>query len=229
MDYKTLAKLYNSQANFYDLSRFGSRAGKYAAKIEEKYILNLLKVRGKILEVGCGTGKFAKLAKNGYYVGIDIAPSMLEVARNKHEQSSWLLMNGEELGFRSNTFDAILVVRVFKFFKNPKKFLSEARRVLKEGGNLIILYENRDVIWRRRKLISKFGEKYYSTKEMESMLTTCGFKIYFHKKVALSPHVLSKYIPDLLNLVLLKISQKLSISFLYTNSIIVGELHDASA
>nr|VFK35996.1 MAG: Methyltransferase domain-containing protein [Candidatus Kentron sp. LPFa] len=48
-------------------------------------------VTGEVLEFGCGTGKIAlRLAENGIRVlGVDNAPSMIEIAKKKSEKKAW--------------------------------------------------------------------------------------------------------------------------------------------
>nr|VFK17809.1 MAG: Methyltransferase domain-containing protein [Candidatus Kentron sp. LPFa] len=48
-------------------------------------------VAGEVLEFGCGTGKIAlRLAENGIRVlGVDNAPSMIEIAKKKSEKKPW--------------------------------------------------------------------------------------------------------------------------------------------
>ena len=49
------------------------------------YLEYAKKLNGKILELGCGTGRVSiELAKNGYFVtGLDLSESMLEIYKNK--------------------------------------------------------------------------------------------------------------------------------------------------
>lgn len=57
----------------------------------EYYCERVRGVTGEVLEFGCGTGKIAlKLAENGIRVlGVDNAPSMIEIAKEKLEKEIW--------------------------------------------------------------------------------------------------------------------------------------------
>lgn len=57
----------------------------------EYYCERVRGVTGEVLEFGCGTGKIAlKLAENGIRVlGVDNAPSMIEIAKEKLEKETW--------------------------------------------------------------------------------------------------------------------------------------------
>jgi len=56
-------------------------------------VLNML-IKGKLCEVGCGTGRIAK----GFidYVGVDINPKALEIAREKYPHKDFRLTDLEE-------------------------------------------------------------------------------------------------------------------------------------
>ena len=72
-------KNFDNWAKTYDIV-----FGKYRADIDF-YLKEAKKVRGKVLEVGCGTGRvYLELLKNGVDVyGIDISGEMLRVLKKK--------------------------------------------------------------------------------------------------------------------------------------------------
>ena len=99
----------------------------------------------KVLEIGIGTGTSYK-----YYpmetevTGIDISPDMLEKAKKnirKHnlQNKNVIMMNGEQLTFEDNSFDAITVAFGVRNFENLEKGLLEMKRVLRTNGKVIIL------------------------------------------------------------------------------------------
>jgi demethylmenaquinone methyltransferase/2-methoxy-6-polyprenyl-1,4-benzoquinol methylase len=78
-------------------------------------------------------------------VGIDISPQMLEVGRKKVEREGLAskirlqVGDSETINFGENTFDAGMVAFGIRNFENLEKGLTEILRVLKPGGQLIIL------------------------------------------------------------------------------------------
>jgi ubiquinone/menaquinone biosynthesis C-methylase UbiE len=98
----------------------------------------------KILDVGCGTGEMlATYAKPGCeMVGIDVSPSMLEVARQKLGSSAKLLLeDATHMSFPDAYFD--LVTCMLALHEMPAdarpRVLAECRRVTKPGEHILLI------------------------------------------------------------------------------------------
>lgn len=92
---------------------------------------------GYILDVGCGPQKNPTHMKycnneNAFFVGID--PLVGEQPR----EFTFIQGLGEYLPLRDNIFDQVLFVTTLDHFIDPKLPLVEARRVLKDGGNIFV-------------------------------------------------------------------------------------------
>lgn len=83
-----------------------------------------------ILDIGVGTGRISKpLQDNGYEVtGIDISVKMLEKAREKGVRNL-VVGDAKNLPFLDKSFDASIIVHVFRFVEDRAKMMSEAGRV----------------------------------------------------------------------------------------------------
>lgn len=102
-----------------------------------------------ILDVATGTGDFAIEAINilqpAKITGVDISQRMLDVAREKitkkglENQFDVLLGDSENLPFGEHTFDAVTVAFGVRNFENLEKGLADICRVLKPGGQAVIL------------------------------------------------------------------------------------------
>lgn len=96
--------------------------------------------RGKVLDIGCGTGSFAlaiaRLRPHCRIEGIDISREYIEFARGRTRNLRVRFETGDaqNLPFAAGTFSAASSLLVFNFIPDPAKALSEARRVTRPGG-----------------------------------------------------------------------------------------------
>jgi len=102
-----------------------------------------------VLDCGCGTGRAtellaSRLGPESRIVGMDLAPRMIEKARELRSSSEgadieFRVGNCHEIPFDDETFDWMVVIESFPHFGNLPDFAGEALRILKDGGNLAIL------------------------------------------------------------------------------------------
>ncbi|MDA0214876.1 MAG: AMP-binding protein [Planctomycetota bacterium] len=95
------------------------------------------------LDIGSGTGLTASLAQRivgetGRVVALDPNAAMLEIAKRRgvHEV---VCGHAENLPFEDNTFDFISMTYMLRHIENLSSAFSEARRVLRPGGRILIL------------------------------------------------------------------------------------------
>jgi len=137
----TPAKKYDRFSKIYDL--FESPMEMRAFSKYRKKALSLAK--GKVLEIGIGTGKNLPYYPEGVEViGIDFSRGMLEKAEKRKkelglENVKLLYMDAQNMEFDDNTFDTVVSTFVFCTVPDPIKGLKEAYRVLKPGGTAIFL------------------------------------------------------------------------------------------
>jgi len=125
-------------------------------EIFPKLVEDLLdEVRGvrRALDVGCGPGQFTILLAEALpdceVWGIDLAPTMIELARRHAAQSSaagrlhFEVANAEKLPFPDGRFDAVLSSGSIKHWPDPVAGLREVYRVLAPGGRAFIGEMNR--------------------------------------------------------------------------------------
>lgn len=100
-----------------------------------------------VLDVATGTADLAIAlgkAMNAEVKGLDISAGMLEVGREKVAKRNLknvelVLGDGENLPFADNTFDAVTVAFGVRNFENLEKGLQDIYRVIKPGGQLVVL------------------------------------------------------------------------------------------
>jgi len=143
-----IARMFNSISAKYDLLNHLLSAG-VDIYWRKKAINKLAKARPKlILDVATGTGDFAVEALSLHpdkVIGVDISDGMLDIAREKIRKRKLddkiTLMRGdsENLPFQENMFDAVIVAFGVRNFENLEKGLADMLRVLKPGGQAVIL------------------------------------------------------------------------------------------
>jgi len=118
----------------------------------------------KILDIGCGNGRFLELFKEKgvNYFGIDSSEKLIEIARKLDPKANFQVADALNLPFPNNFFDKVYSIAVLHHIPSEEfrlQFLKEARRVLKQEGLFILTVWN---WWNLRDiegifLIFKFG------------------------------------------------------------------------
>src|SRR5450756_467761 len=104
------------------------------------------KIGGRVLEVGVGTGiSLPHYAPHLRIFGTDISEAMLRKAKQRvtdlhlKNVEGLAVMDAEKLEFPDNSFDVVMAQYVVTAVPNPEAALDEFARVLRPGGELIIL------------------------------------------------------------------------------------------
>jgi len=102
--------------------------------------------QGELLVIGVGTGlELELLPRRARVTGIDLSAPMLEVARRRAERralghvKALMRMDAGALDFPAASFDSVLAPYVLTVVPEPERVLSEMWRVLKPGGELIVM------------------------------------------------------------------------------------------
>jgi phosphatidylethanolamine/phosphatidyl-N-methylethanolamine N-methyltransferase len=141
LDQETIAKAYDRWAPVYDLV-FGAvfERGRHAA------IAAAERIGGSILEVGVGTGiSLPDYAPTNRIFGVDISPAMLRKAQERVDElglrhvEGLTVMDGERLSFPDESFDVVVAQYVITTVPNPEATLDEFARVLKPGGEIVLV------------------------------------------------------------------------------------------
>ena len=140
-DRETVEQAYDRWAPVYDLV-FGG----VFSKGRKAAIAATNKIGGRVLEVGVGTG--ISLPQYGSHLrifGTDISEAMLRKAQRRVDElhlknvEGLAVMDAEKLEFPDNSFDVVMAQYVVTAVPNPEAALDEFARVLRPGGELIIL------------------------------------------------------------------------------------------
>lgn len=109
-----------------------------------KLLFKVAKEKKDILDLGCGEGTRLSLIGGGdkNLNGIDISEAAIKKAKRKLPKAKLLVGNVELLPYSSESFDLVYSAFVFEHLDEPEKVIREAVRVLKPGGNLLIMAPN---------------------------------------------------------------------------------------
>jgi len=172
---------------------------KFRTKSPEEIAEFLKDKKGKILDLGCGSGRNIVKNPNIEYYGVDFSEKMLKYAEktaneNKIDAVFFKADIGKEkLPFASNFFDAAIFISALHCIegeKNRLRALKELYRVLKKNGEAMITVwdkvsnsqfaeNNAKVSYLKWKENSNEYERYYyfyDKEELEDILKKIGFK-----------------------------------------------------
>ncbi len=115
-------------------------------------------IKGKtVLDIGCGNGiqglHISHDHKPGKYIGIDISPGNIKIAKelikdNDAENMIFHIDNAQDLAsIDDNSVDVVINIESALHYPDKIKFLKEVNRVLKPGGEFMIA----DVLTKKKK------------------------------------------------------------------------------
>ncbi|AFZ71228.1 methylase involved in ubiquinone/menaquinone biosynthesis [Caldisphaera lagunensis DSM 15908] len=138
-----------------------------------------VKTKGISLEIGVGSGRFAKPLNIDF--GLDPSIELLKIARKRGIEV--IKGVGEHLPFSNKKFDVIYLIVTICFVDDPIRTLKESNRVLKNNGSIIIGFVPKESKWGKYyesiKDTSPFYKyaTFYSYKEIVNMINETDFKV----------------------------------------------------
>lgn len=126
------------------------------------------------LEIGCGSGFGLQLVARAArrVVGGDVTESNLRASREHSPDLAVALLDAHRLPFADSSFDVVAMFEVIYYFADIAQALSEAGRVLRPTGELIVCLPNRERPGFHESPLSKV---YPTASELQSLLTVAGF------------------------------------------------------
>jgi phosphatidylethanolamine/phosphatidyl-N-methylethanolamine N-methyltransferase len=162
---------YDRWAPIYDLV-FGGvfSKGRRAA------IIATNNIGGRVLEVGVGTGiSLPQYAPNLRIFGTDISEGMLRKAKARvaalrlKNVEGLAVMDAEKLEFPDNSFDVVMAQYVVTAVPNPEAALDEFARVLRPGGEMILL----------SRVSADAGLRHFIERRLQPVVRQLGFRTDF--------------------------------------------------
>ncbi len=146
---------WEREAKAYSEQVAGSRNSYHAGRLATAYALldeAALRPPAKVLDFGCGDGVLViELARRGFEVyGIDIAPSMIELASRRLREvgaaSARVSVGGvaELRRFDAGELSALISLNVLAYLTDDEEetFYAEAARTVRDGGLLLVSHSN---------------------------------------------------------------------------------------
>lgn len=146
------------------------------------------RARGRVLEVGVGTGRnFPFYPAEVTVVGVDVSPAMLDIARRRAAESTMDIELGvadaEALPFADNSFDTVLSTISLCAIPDHRAAIVEMSRVLRPGGRLLLLDHigsNWWPIWAGQwllELVTSRSAGEHMTRRPAKLLPDAGFRV----------------------------------------------------
>ncbi|MDR0919030.1 MAG: class I SAM-dependent methyltransferase [Oscillospiraceae bacterium] len=166
--------------------------GKFTRKFKTEILEIIEPTDGvAILDVGCGNGNLISAIKTKADInafGIDISSEMIKECKKTYSDINFQVSNGEHIPFEDNFFDYLTICCVLHHLNNPEKFFSEAKRVLKIGGTLIVgepwipPVAKPFVDYIFSPLLKAGDNKVFSHKKLKNFLTKNNFSLQYFKR-----------------------------------------------
>lgn len=125
-------------AETYDAQRFGGASGQWVNQREITRVLDLLPEAGRVLDLGCGTGRLSRqlVAAGREVVMLDASAAMLGQA-GAPELAPAVLADAFALPFAPEAFDAVVALRVAFHFAELDALIASVAPLLRPGGRFV--------------------------------------------------------------------------------------------
>lgn len=149
----------------------------------------------EIIDIGCGTGILTRQLQttipNAKIQGCDINADMVAKAKLASPDIHFFENIAEDLPFGDNKFNLITVAQAIHWFDRPK-FYPEMLRILKSGGTLALIENNRS--WQTDEFFAKYEDlleahspnysRHYRDSDYAAEMAVAGFEnVALHENV----------------------------------------------
>jgi len=106
------------------------------------FVKNLVEKGGKVLDFGCGNGRFFEVfQEKADYYGIDVSEKLICQAKKTYPKGRFYHFDALHIPFEDNFFDLVIAIAVFHHIPSKElreQLLLETKRVLKPQGRLVL-------------------------------------------------------------------------------------------
>ena len=157
---------------------------------EFKFLFDYTKKNEKVLDLGCGNGRFSQYLEDAEYVGADFSEKMIQEAKKRFSEKQFVVADATKLPFEDNYFDKVYSIAMIHQIPSHEyrlKALLEIKRVLNPNGSIFLTVwkasgtppprcfergEGKDVFLKRDRYYYLFDEG-----ELSSLAEEAGFSI----------------------------------------------------
>ncbi|MGI8839015.1 MAG: methyltransferase domain-containing protein [Pyrinomonadaceae bacterium] len=146
-----------------------------------KYLEDMLGKPGRLLDVGCATGEFLKLARSRSWEvsGLEFSEWAVSKARSAHSLS---VMQGglPDSRIPNSTYDVVTLWDCIEHLPEPREVLLDVRRILKPGGKLMLstgVLPHEDPGMISKWYYPPWHLYYFSENTIRRLLADCGFTV----------------------------------------------------
>lgn len=158
------------------MSNMFENIGEDDFRLGNLYRLLASKVKGELLDVGCGHGLFLSMVgKKG--IGIDIDRDSLRMAKKRGLDVRFGPAESiDRLFGRRRKFDTVTMLDVLEHIKDDERVIKKARSILKDGGSLIIVVPQYSRLYKKRDILLSHHRR-YDRKDIIGKLERNGFDV----------------------------------------------------
>jgi 2-polyprenyl-3-methyl-5-hydroxy-6-metoxy-1,4-benzoquinol methylase len=144
---------------------------------------------GRVLDFGCGVGRFSELVPPEQYTGVDLDDESIALARREYPECSFY--TATEFADNDGRYDTIVSLAVIEHAPDPKGFLMELAGRLEKGGRIVLTtpHPMSDIIHKagsRARLFSREADEEHESlidgKRMEIIAAEAGMIIRAQKR-----------------------------------------------
>jgi SAM-dependent methyltransferase len=171
---------------------------RYYHRLLERYFSFLIPPGKRVLEIGCGPGDLLAAVKPAYGLGIDISPTMVEIAGARHPDLQFRVMDAESM-HQDDTFDYIILSDLIGSLWDVIEAFSAIKHLCHNRTRIILSFTS--YLWEP---VMKFGEliglkqrqpiqNWLSSTDVQNLLRLSGFEVITRDRKILLP----KWIPGI--------------------------------
>ena len=175
-----------------------------------KQVSKLIPKGSKVLDIGCNNGKLRNFLDNCDYYGVDVDIELIKGLTKKGIKAKKADLNKDEIPFKSQKFDYILLLDIIEHVIDSKELLNQVKKRLNTKGKVIVTLPNDYHILNKIRFVfnkhltedpfTPYGHlHFFPIKSGERFLLQNNFKIL--KKILLppiKPLIIPQFIKNLL-------------------------------